>query len=357
VAGGGVGGLETVLALQSLAPDRFDIELLAPQRHFTYRPLLVGAAFQRTAPARVELSAIAADRGFRVTRDALDSVRPTAHDVLTQDGARLTYDVLVLALGTRPIVAVDGAIPFRGSHDMGAVTDALQTLDTGPARVAYIARSPVMWTLPLYELALLTAAWAKGREIAVEVLLATAEHAPLEAFGVDSSRRVAELLEHAGVRLMPDTIVDRVQDGVLHARKGVPIQVALAVALPYLEGVAVPGVPHDLRGFAPVGETGRVKGVEDVYAVGGMTDRPLKHGGFSAQQAGVVAAAIAADAGVPLRVEPYRPVLRGILRNGEAPLYMRNPPEDNGLLSADVGVGAVHLSRYLTARRELLTVR
>jgi sulfide:quinone oxidoreductase len=352
VAGGGVGAIETVLALQSLAPDRFDIELLAPERHFTYRSLLVGAAFQRTAPSRVELTAVAADRGFHVTRDALDRVDASAHEVITQEGARMRYDVLVLALGTQPIAAVHGAIPYRGSHDVGAVTEALQRIDA-PARVAYVARSAVMWTLPLYELALLTAAWAKESEFAIEVLLATAEREPLEAFGADSSRRVAELLEHAGVQLWPDTIVDRVQDGLLQPLQRAPIPVAFAVALPFLEGRPVPGVPHDLQGFTPVGDTGLVVGLDDVYAVGAMTDRPLKHGGLSAQQAAVAASAIASKADIPVRVQPYLPVLRGILRNGGDPLYMRNPPEDNGLLTADVGVGAEHLSRYLTSRHEL----
>ena len=35
VAGGGVAGLEAVLALQALAPGRFDVELVTPQRHVT----------------------------------------------------------------------------------------------------------------------------------------------------------------------------------------------------------------------------------------------------------------------------------------------------------------------------------
>ena len=60
VAGGGVAGLETVLALQSLAPGRFDIEMLAPERHFIHRPLAIGAPFEPVTPVRVELSAIAA---------------------------------------------------------------------------------------------------------------------------------------------------------------------------------------------------------------------------------------------------------------------------------------------------------
>ena len=35
------------------------------------------------------------------------------------------------------------------------------------------------------------------------------------------------------------------------------------------------------------------------------------------------AEAIAADAGAPVEPRPYRPVLRGLLLTGDAPLYMR----------------------------------
>jgi sulfide:quinone oxidoreductase len=351
VVGGGVAALETVLALQSLGPGRFDIELLAPERHFTYRPHAPGATFRRAPPSRIELAAMARERGFRVIRDALDAVDAAGHRVLTQDGASLSYDVLVLAIGTRPVTAVDGAMPFRGTQDVAGVADALEALGAGS--LAYVARSAAMWTLPLYELALDTAAWAKDRQIAVEVVLATAERAPLEVFGTDASGRVAGLLERAGIRLMTGIVVDRVQDGALHTEHGERIPVDLAVALPYVIGSSVPGLPQDRHGFTPVEDAGEVRGLEDVYAVGGMTDRPLTRGGAGAHQADVAASAIAAAAAVPILVAPYRPVLHGVLPEDEAPLYLRHPPEHDWSMPADAGIGAVHLSPYVTLRRAL----
>ena len=71
VAGGGVAGLEAVLALQALPGDRTTIELLAPERHFTYRPLAVAEPFMSGRVQRFPLSAIGSDRGVRVHRDAL----------------------------------------------------------------------------------------------------------------------------------------------------------------------------------------------------------------------------------------------------------------------------------------------
>ena len=41
VAGGGVAGLEALLALRHLAGDRVDLSLLSPRADFSYRPMAV----------------------------------------------------------------------------------------------------------------------------------------------------------------------------------------------------------------------------------------------------------------------------------------------------------------------------
>jgi sulfide:quinone oxidoreductase len=364
VAGDGVAGLETVLALQSLAQGRLAIEMLAPERHFTYRPLAAGAPFRRCTPARVELAGIARDRGFRLTRDAVDRVDPRAHEVITQGGARIAYDVLVVALGARPTVAVEGAVSFRGALDLAAVADAVLAIGS-PARVAYVARSATVWTLPLYELALHTAAWVEQRDADVEVLLVTDESAPLEAFGAGASDQVDRLLHRAGVRLIRDTRVDRIKDGHLVSDSADGIAVDLAVALTRPVGPALLGLPYDLDGFVAVDPTGRVSGVQDVYAVGAVTDRPLRHDGLAAQQADVAAVAIAAGVGALVPARSYAPVLRATLVSGDEILRLRTPAVDDeqGLFDA-TGVpqpepphefAGIHLAPYLGTHGDLQT--
>ncbi len=352
VAGDGVAGLETVLALQSLAWGRLDIEMLAPERHFTYRPLAAAAPFLRATPARVELAGIARDRGFRLTRDAVDGVHAAAHEVVTQEGARIPYDVLVLAVRAHPVVAVEGAVPFRGAYDRIAVGDALEAIGS-PARVAYVAGSAAMWTLPLYELALHTVAWADSRDADVEVLLVTEESLPLEAFGAGATDQVAGLLNRAGVGLILDTSVNRLQHGHLVIESEDPIPVDLAVALTQLVGPALPGLPHDAGGFVSVDPIGRVLGVDDVYAVGDMTDRPLRQDGLAAQQADVAAAAIAAAVGALVPVQRYEPVLRATLISDEEILSLRSPPGDDESSHEFAGL---HLAPYLGTHGDLQPV-
>jgi sulfide:quinone oxidoreductase len=95
------------------------------------------------------------------------------------------------------------------------------------------------------------------------------------------------------------------------------------VSLPQVVGPRLAGVPCDDQGFIPVDEFGRVAGASGLYAAGDATNRPIKHGGLAAQQASAAASHIARLAGGGLDARPYRPILRGLLRTAEGPLYLR----------------------------------
>jgi sulfide:quinone oxidoreductase len=82
-------------------------------------------------------------------------------------------------------------------------------------------------------------------------------------------------------------------------------------------------LPADARGFIPVDSHGAVRDVLNVYAAGDATSFPIKQGGLACQQADAVAASIAADLGAIADPPPFRPVLRGLLLTGGAPLYLR----------------------------------
>ena len=55
IAGGGVGALEGLLALQALAGDRVDISVLTATRHLTYRRAVGRRAVRERARAAVRL--------------------------------------------------------------------------------------------------------------------------------------------------------------------------------------------------------------------------------------------------------------------------------------------------------------
>jgi sulfide:quinone oxidoreductase len=361
IVGGGPAALEAALAVQRLAGERIHITLLSDRDEFVYRPVAVAEPFGLATPERFSLHGIAADRGIDFVSDALSEVDPDGHRVHCADGRCVHYDALLLALGARPSDAIPGALTFRGPQDSSRLRKALLDLDRGiPSRVAFVAGPEIGWTLPLYELALLTARWSAEQDLAVEPWVVTYEHRPLSVFGERATSDIAALLADAGVRLWTGAFAESVEDGRLWVSIEGGLPVDLAVALPRLFGPAIRGLPHDAAGFVEVDEHGRVRGVEDVYAAGDMTSRPLKQGGLATQQADVAAAAIAAAAGADVAAERYRPVLRAMLLTGERPRYLRHTTTDLGQVSDDAPWWPPHkiagreLAPYLAAHPELL---
>jgi sulfide:quinone oxidoreductase len=324
IAGGGPAAIEAALAVQRLAGARAAVTLVSATDAFIYRPLWVAEPFGLGEAQRFSLPGIAADRGFRFKRATVRRVDGPRHRVQL-NGEPLAYDALLLALGAAAEEAVPGALTFGGENDVAAIRAALERLHAGaPLRVAFVAGAETAWTLPLYELALLTAKWADGAGLALEPWLVTHERRALAMFGDQASSAVAALLDEAGVRLWTGAYPEAVDDGRLWMSMEGGLPVDLAIALPRPVGRRVPGLPSDRNGFVPVDPLGRVPGIDDVYAAGDMTTRPLKQGGLATQQSDAAASAIAAWAGAPVLPEPYRPVLRAMLLTGGTPRFLRH---------------------------------
>ncbi|MEO8969271.1 MAG: FAD-dependent oxidoreductase [Solirubrobacteraceae bacterium] len=330
IAGGGVAAVETLLALGELAGDRVEITLLSPEREFLYRPVTVGEAFERSEARAYSLGEIVGDRGGgRLVWDSLASVEPEDRVVVTGQGERISYDVLVVAAGALARESLPGALTFRGRSDVAALRGVLDELVAGTVRsVALTLPSERMWPLPIYELALMTAAHLREHGVSdAKVWLVTPEEEPLELFGPAAARAIEPMLKARGVRLRTSSLPAIVRGRVLVLAGAGEVYVDRVITLPQLEGPRLPGLPHDKHGFIPVDAHGRVSGLHNVYAAGDVTAFPLKQGGLAAQQADAVAEAIAAALGFPITPRPFTPVLRGLLMTGGAPLYLRAEPQ------------------------------
>src|SRR3954463_5808590 len=96
VAGGGVVGLETLLALRDLAGERVRCTLLTPEPEFVYRPMAVAEPFARGRAARHRVDAIARDLGAELVAGRLVEVDADARRAVTDDGGRIDFDALVI---------------------------------------------------------------------------------------------------------------------------------------------------------------------------------------------------------------------------------------------------------------------
>src|SRR3954470_8415204 len=216
IAGAGPAGLEAALALRELARDRVDITLLAPEAGLAYRPLSVADPFSLAVTRHYPLDAIARDLGAAHVVDRLDSVDAGARVVRTAGGRELGWDALLVALGAAPAPAYDGVTTFWGPGDAEAVRGIVQDVEGGyTRRVAFVVPPGITWSLPIYELALLTAARAYESQVTVELHVVTPEGAPLGVFGTQASESLADLLDEADIRLHAGASARESGDGAL----------------------------------------------------------------------------------------------------------------------------------------------
>ena len=326
VVGGGVAGLEAMLALRELLGGMVELVLVSPEADFVYAPMTVAEPFGAGEARSFALELIARDQQAELRRDALAEVDAERHLIRTLGGEAVAYDALIVAVGARRRPWLPGALTFRGRADAESLRELLSDLDAGEVgRVAFASPPGESWSLPLYELALLTAAHVADHGlIEVQMTLVTPEEAPLGVFGRAAARAVRELLSDRGIALRTGTVATSLEGEHLYLVAGDPLRVDRVVAMARLEGPAVAGLPRDPQGFIPVDSHGRVEGLEDVYAAGDGTNFPVKQGGIATQQADAVADAIAARLGAAVEPRPLRPVLRGMLLSGLGPTYLRS---------------------------------
>ena len=325
IAGGGVAALEALMTLHELASGYVDLELVTPTPEFAYRPLAVAEPFGLGEARRFDVVAIARDHGSAVHIAGIKGVDTAARSVHTWDGRELPFDVLLVAIGARAVTAIPGSVMIQGPGYTGRFRAVLQELvDREVRHVAFALPPGASWPLPLYELALMTAAHVAERDIPnVQLSLVTPENAPLELFGPTASGAVRELLDERGISLHLSRYPSTFEGGRLAIVPGGALFAERVVSLPRLLGPQLAGLASDADGFIPVDANGLVSGEQDIYAAGDATNTAIKQGGIAAQLADTAAAAIAARAGAPVAPEPFQPVLRGLLLTGSTPRFMR----------------------------------
>src|SRR5215218_109904 len=318
IAGGGVAGLEALLALHKIAGDRVTLTLIAPEPDFSYRPMAVAEPFALGSAHRVPLDTLTQEVGAELVQAAVTAVDDAAGELRLDDGGTRSFDAVIVAPGGRAVSGVDGATTWWPGGDPEIYGGLLRDIEEGYNKsLAMVVPPGSVWPLPVYELALMTAgeARAMGHDD-VEVIVVTPEHAPISLFGEEASAAVADELRSAGVGLKTG-VVGRVERGGLALEPvGEHLDVQRVFAVPRLLGPGLDGLPADDEGFIVVDDAARVDGCERTWAAGDGVVSPVKFGGLATHQARRAVAAIARLAGVHDAPDPGEPVLHGRLLVG-----------------------------------------
>jgi sulfide:quinone oxidoreductase len=316
IAGGGFAGVEAALGLREHLGDVADVALVAPSDELVHQaldaaPLTLGGV------RRHPLGAVCDRLGVRFVQDTVAGVDPAARTVALGGGDALSYDALLVAVGARRVMALDHAVVFGSALDAGAVEAVLTLARRGDAaRVAVVVPPGAAWSLPAYEVALRIA------DAGARAIVISPEPAPADAFG-SASEAVAGALRDAGVELVHGTAAD-IDPGAVVLQDGALIDADATIALPWVRGPRIAGLPADPDGFLPTDPWCAVDGAPGVWAAGDGTTFPVRQGGIACQQAAVAAASAARALGAGAPDEPLRPVVRGALPTVAGTLWLEH---------------------------------
>jgi sulfide:quinone oxidoreductase len=331
ICGGGIAAVEGLLRLRRLVGDAAEIELVAPGDELVYRPMAVREPFAFGPPRRYPLRRVARDAEAEWTKDSLEWVDPDAQVVHTAAGGRIEYDALLVAVGARQVEAYKHVATFRDAEADATYHGIVQDIEGGyTRRMAFVQPVGPVWPLPLYELALMTAARAESMDVRdLELSLVTPEPRPLAVFGTAVSDVVADRLARAGVKVYVNSLAKVSEKRTLLIQpQNVELEDQRIVAMPRTAGPAIRGLPGGgAHGFVPIDKHCAVRGTGGrVFAAGDAANYPIKHGGLGAQMADAAAAEIAVLLGARSEAPAFSPVIRGKLLTGGDPVYMSAHP-------------------------------
>lgn len=337
IIGCGVAALETAIGLYEDANIEVDVTMICPTNEFNYRPFAALEPFGIRHVDSMPIDGLLAGCEVQIIHDKVSRVDKSFGRVMTSRGELVDFDALVVTTGAESVEGLRGAITIGDAAGTIKLEHLLRELDAGLFKsIAYVAPTGASWTLPLYEMAMLTAARARQRGHVVAVKLITSEQVPLQVFGEKASAHTRQLLNESGVELHTNIRSRSFTDGKVTTISGQEIAVDRAVALPHLVGRRIPGLPHDPNGFLPTDGFGLVHDTEAIYAAGDITDFPVKQGSIAAQQADAVVSSLAARFGDERSPRPFKPRLHAILLSDRAQTFLRASDDGGPHRGADV---------------------
>ena len=263
IAGGGVAGIEALLALRHLAGDRVDVTLAAPTPEFIYKPLAVEEPFRPEPAMRKELEPLVSGSGGSFVRKAVRRIDPDRGVAEFDDDTSIDFDAAIVCIGAKAMSAFPHAETLRTSGEPIDIDGLLRRAAVHEfGRMVFIVPPTGSWPLPVYELALM--AEQRARQLSldnVQITIVTPEHEPLGVFGHLASDAVSSLLETRGIEVRTSARAHEEASGAIMLEPWHEhLDAGAVVALPELVGPALPGLPADDRGFIPIDQHARVQG-------------------------------------------------------------------------------------------------
>ncbi|UCH15159.1 MAG: FAD-dependent oxidoreductase [Bacteroidales bacterium] len=309
IAGGGFAGLETAFYLRHKLGNKINLTLISDQDYFLFKPNTIYIPFGETP----EKFIIKLDKPVKKTKiefiiSAVKNIDTDKKQVVTQTG-EIDYDYLVIATGAsmRPAEIPglkENANTIWTIEEMLRLRTGLQQLverasDLKLQEVLFLVPPNNKCSGPLYELVMMTDTWLERQKVRenIRITWSTFEESYIQAFGPRLNTVVAGEFEERKIQGFKGYIVSKVEKNTVKYTNGENLPFDLLISFPpYIAKEQFNNLPHDERGFIYVDpDSRRVKGYENIFAVGDTADFPVKQAFLALLQADAAAEHIISD--------------------------------------------------------------
>src|SRR5687767_5153892 len=156
IAGGGIAGVEALLALHELAEERVRVVLVNPSPEMVMKPMVVEEPFSSSPAEWLSLQPLVEERGWEFVQAALQHVDKEHRVAALSDGSERGFDAALICIGARPRVVLANAVTLRPSGTDLRIDPLLhQAAEHSSKRMCFVLPAGGSWPLPVYELALM----------------------------------------------------------------------------------------------------------------------------------------------------------------------------------------------------------
>lgn len=309
ILGGGFAGLETAFYLRHKLRDKVELTLVSERDYFIFKPNTIYIPFGEDPDRfKIRLDRPTSRKEIEFVQAQAKEIEPASKTVHL-DGRELAYDYLVVATGAgmRP-----EEVPGLQEHALTVwTTEDMLRLRAGFTRLLERARDGAQQKLlflippnnrcsgPLYEVVMMTDTWLRREGVRDQVAITwtTFEEGYIQVFGPRLNTVVTEEFEERGIAGFKGFVVTAVEPGAVHYQNGQRREYDLLVSFPpYTAGQRFSALPTDDRGFVNVEpDSRRVRGHQDVFAVGDVADFPIKQAFLALLQADAAAEHLVAE--------------------------------------------------------------
>jgi NADH dehydrogenase FAD-containing subunit len=299
--------------MRARLPEDVDITMVSDKDSFLFKPNTIYIPFGlEPSKLAIHLSGPTRRRNISLitaTAREIDPVSRRVHLDAQNRISDISYDYLVVATGAgmRP-----EEIPGLSEFGMTVwTTEEMLSLRAGFQKLLADAkdgrRQEVLFLVPpnnkcsgpLYEIVMMLDTWLNRKKARqqVGITLSTFEESYIQAFGPRMHELVTDEFEHRGIEGRTRHAVDRIERGEAIYKNGERLPFDLLVSFPPHGASDHFGyLPIDDRGFIATDlKTRQVVGYPDVFAVGDVSDFPVKQADLALLQAHAAADHIASD--------------------------------------------------------------